>query len=687
MSELLNTWHIDFAPLIAMNIILAFGLIAGAILFASLFIYRRGALWRALAVMVMIGALLNPSLIEEKREAVKDIAVLVVDDSPSQQFGARREKTDQAAAALNAALQKLPDLDIRVIHAPTEGTAAHQTDLFEAARRAYGDTPPTRRAGIIMLSDGQIHDVPDTADTLGPVHVLLSGEKNETDRQLVITQAPSYGIVGQRVSVTFTVKDAPEDRKEPVQIILRRDQGDSEILSATPGEPQTVELPIDHGGKNIFEFEAAPLPGELTEMNNKAALVINGVRDRLRVLLVSGRPHMGGRTWRNLLTSDPSVDLVHFTILRDPQKLDMTPQKELSLIPFPFHELFEVKLNEFDLIIFDRYSLNKILPPYYFDNIARYIENGGALLEASGPEYAGQDSLFETALGPILPGRPTGAVLEKSFRPTLTQTGKRHPVTEDLAAAQSTWGTWLRQVGLNPAQGSNILMTGADNTPLLMLSHVGEGRIAQLASDQIWLWSRGYDGGGPQTQLLRRLAHWLMKEPELEEEMLELSGDQSGLLIRRRSLDDTPRTVSLTFPDGTQKDIRLEKTAHSPFLEAHSEAPQAGVYAARDGDLKTLAVIGDLSAPEYQTLLSSETPTQAITQATGGSITWMDDGLPSLRHIPTGRNYAGRGWIGLQKNGDYIVTGIKAIPLLPLWGMLALLACATIWSWWRESRI
>jgi len=353
-----------------------------------------------------------------------------VDDSPSQQFVKRQEKTDKAASAITDAIKSLPGIELRTVHA---GAGKTQTDLFTAVKDTYGDTPPSRRAGVIMLSDGQIHDVPTdlSADNTatGPVHILLSGEKNEKDRQLVITQAPTYGIVGQSVSISFKIEDTPIHPPETVQMILRRDQGDSEIISVTTGEEKSIDLPIHHGGKNIFELEAAPLNGELTAVNNKAAIVINGVRDRLRVLLVSGRPHMGGRTWRNLLTSDPSVDLVHFTILRDPQKLDMTPQKELSLIPFPFHELFEVKLHEFDLIIFDRYSLNKILPPYYFENIARYIEDGGALLEASGPEYAGQDSLYETALGPILPGRPTGSITEQSFHPALTDTGWRRPIS------------------------------------------------------------------------------------------------------------------------------------------------------------------------------------------------------------------------------------------------------------------
>jgi hypothetical protein len=686
MSPFFGSWRVDLAPLIPVEAIAVLSGVSLLILVLSLFVYRRGTVWRTLCALLMIGALLNPSLIEEKREAVKDVAVMVIDQSPSQKFGNRREKTAAMQKALEETLKEQPDLDVRVVQAPEQSGANRQTDLFDAIRRAYADTPPSRRAGVIMLTDGQVHDVPSQTIDTGPIHVLLSGEKNEQDRQMIIVQAPTYGIVGQSVTVSFRVEDSGNFGSAYANVILRRDQGESEILSVPVGQDYEVSLPIDHGGKNIFEFESAPVPGELTEINNKAAIVINGVRDRLRVLLVSGQPHAGGRTWRNLLTSDPAVDLVHFTILRDPEKLDMTPQNELSLIPFPFHELFEVKLNEFDLIIFDRYSLNKILPPYYFENIARYIENGGALLEASGPEYASGTSLFETALGPILPGRPTGTVIERPYHPALTDLGRRHPVTEGLSTSEETWGNLLRQVDLRPAAQSDTLMTGSGGSPLLMLGHVGKGRIAQLASDQIWLWSRGYDGGGPQAELLRRLAHWLMKEPELEEEMLELVSDGNALLIRRRSLHDDGSVVTLTHPDGKREDITLSKTENSPFLQARVDVETPGVYGASDGDLKTLAVIGDLSAPEYKTILSSAEPTKSAVEQSGGSVRWMNDGAPEVRQVPEGRKFAGRGWIGLQKNNDYTVTGVNALPLMPLWLMLALLAGSTFWCWWRESR-
>lgn len=427
---------------------------------------------------------------------------------------------------------------------------------------------------------------------------------------------------------------------------------------------------------------------ELSLANNRAALVINGVRDRLRVLLVSGEPHPGERTWRNILKSDPGVDLVHFTILRPPEKQDGTPINELSLISFPIRELFEVRLHEFDLIIFDRYRRRGVLPSLYLDNIAKYVLDGGAFLEASGPQFASSLSLYRTPLGLVLPGEPNGAVVEQGYQPTVTDLGQRHPVTAGLHPPETSgtapgWGRWFRQIDVQANRGA-VVMDGVGDRPLLILDRVGEGRVAQLMSDHIWLWGRGFEGGGPQAELLRRLAHWLMKEPALEEDDLRSQVLGSRIEVERRSLTDAAGTIEITSPSGHVDTLTLDRQAPGRDT-AQYLAEEPGIFRISDGDRTTLAVVGTLNPPELTDMRTTENRLAGVVDASGGGFVWLaDEGMPQIRQVRPGRDTAGSGWIGLRANGDFVVTGIRDAPLVPA-GLALLLAVGGLMAAWRRE--
>ncbi|HBV55497.1 MAG TPA: hypothetical protein DEF12_10760, partial [Rhodobacteraceae bacterium] len=358
---------------------------------------------------------------------------------------------------------------------------------------------------------------------------------------------------------------------------------------------RTVELPLTlpHGGRNVIRFAVPASPGEVTDRNNAAVIQINGVRDRLRVLLVSGEPHPGGRTWRNLLKSDSSVDLVHFTILRPPEKQDGVPVDELSLIAFPTRELFLEKIDDFDLIIFDRYRRRGILPNIYLENVRDYVKRGGTVLVAAGKEFASAESLFRSPLGEVMPARPTARVVEEAYRPAITDLGQRHPVTAGLApltaeGGEGDWGRWLRQIEL-VAQSGSVVMSGADGRPLLVLDRVEEGRVALLASDQAWLWDRGFEGGGPQLELLRRLAHWMLKEPDLEEEALWAEPVGQTMRIIRRSVAGDVGTVRVETPTGETVEVPLTEVRPGQY-EAEWTGPDIGLYRLTEGT--QMAVVG-----------------------------------------------------------------------------------------------
>ncbi len=690
-SPLLPPWVLGVAGAIAL-LLLAVDIVRGG----------RGWPFRLVALAALAWALLDPRLIREKRESRPDTAIVVVDTSGSQGIGDRRQQTAAARDALAAALAEQPDLQVRVVEAgETEG----ETRLFAAAERAVREDPPGRLAALLLITDGQVHDVPATVpDWLtAPLHVLLSGRADEVDRRVVVGQMPAFGVVGSTVDITFRVEDHGIAGSAPARVHIRIPGNPAEVMSAMPGTVQSLRLPIDHAGPTVVEIEAEPLPGEVADINNRAAVVINGVRDRLRVLLISGQPHQGERTWRNLLKADPAVDLVHFTILRPPEKDDATPLKELSLIVFPVQELFEEKLSDFDLVVFDRYVVRGILSNFYYERIAEYVRKGGALLASVGPEYASPRGLMRTPLAEVLPVPPTGRVIEQAFRPRLTVAGARHPVTsglpgetvagdrDDSAVADgdedsgaAAWGPWYRLIEGEARRGV-ALMDGPDARPVLVLDRVGEGRVAQLMSDQIWLWARGHGGGGPQAELLRRLAHWLMREPELEEESLTATVANGRLRIARRSLLAGDHTVTVTRPNGLAEAVRLSDAADG-IARGETGAFEGGLYRVDDGGRTAFAAAGRISPPELGDLRATAERLTPLVAATRGGIAWLADGLPEFRRLAAGRDAAGRGWLGLQRNDSAAVVGVSQTPLPSGWLLLTLAAAALVAAWWREGR-
>lgn len=685
-------WDFSIAPILPLWWIAA---LAGlGLILIAINAYSRLPGWplRLLTLAILAAALINPVMRQEDREPLADIAVAVIDRSQSQDYGNRLAQADAAEKALKEAVGELGNTELRVVTARSGITAEDDgTRLFSSLDQALADVPPERFAGAIMVTDGQVHDIPEQVGKLGfnaPVHGLLTGQRDERDRRIVIESAPRFGIVGKEQTIKFRVDDtAGGDGQASVTVRV----GNGDPITVTVETGKSIELPvmIDHGGQNIAEIVTEPLAGEIALQNNRAMAVIEGVRDRLRVLLVSGEPHPGERTWRNLLKADASVDLVHFTILRPPEKQDGTPIKELSLIAFPTRELFVDKLDEFDLIIFDRYRRQGVLPMAYLANVADYVAKGGAVLIAAGPDYASVGGLYNTPLGDVLAAVPTGDITETPFRPHVTTIGKRHPVTSDLpgaADAEPHWGRWFRLVDATPEHGETV-MSGPDDKPLLVLSREGEGRVAILLSDHGWLWARGYDGGGPQTELLRRLAHWLMKEPDLEEEHLSGRQEDRNLVIERRTITDQVSPVTVTLPSGKTETVTLAEQSPGHWT-GKIEIKEAGLHRLSDGTLEAVAAAGNADPKETADIVATAAKLGPVAQATGGGMFWLADrdGLPRILKVPAGRQMAGSGWLGLKENDVYRVRSLREISFFSTLAALGLLLLAICAMWRREGR-
>jgi hypothetical protein len=685
-------YGIAFTPLVP-PIVLWLALGAIIVIAAVLLLGRsRGAAIRVAALALIALALANPSFTREDREPLSSVGAVIVDKSPSQNFGDRNKQTAQAQEALVNELKKIKGLEVRVVDAGQADGETDGTHLFSALSSALSDVPVDRVAGAFLITDGRVHDIPANMSALGfqaPLQALITGQPNERDRRIAITAAPRFGIVGQPQTVTFRLDDQGVSG-EHAKVVIRRDGEAISERDLVSGQTSKVDIDIKHEGPNIVEIEAAPLAGELTPVNNRAVVSIDGVRDKLRVLLVSGEPHSGERTWRNLLKSDASVDLVHFTILRPPEKQDGTPINELSLIAFPTRELFQQKINEFQLIIFDRYARQGVLPIAYFDNIARYVRNGGAVLVSAGPDYASNTSIWRTPLDSVLPAEPVG-VTEKPFYAHLSDAGKRHPVTRGLEGANFEpphWSRFFRTVDTRNATSPPV-MTGADGKPLLLLSRYGEGRVALLLSDHIWLWARGYEGGGPHLDLLRRMSHWLMKQPDLDEEALRLQVQGHDLVVIRQTMADTVPPVTVTSPSGATRELTLTQGEPGEW-RATMPANELGLWQATDGTLKALINVGPTNPKEFSEVTSTTDTLKPLAQATGGDARRVADGasvdIPRIVPVHSSSVFRGDGWMGVRMRDASVVKGVGVLPMFAgVIGLLLLLGAFAA-TWLREGR-
>ena len=688
---------IVFDPLLPLALIAALAGVALVGVVAALWRGLTGWWLRGLAALVLLAALAGPSLRQEDRAPVPNIAIVVLDDSTSNRIGDRGAQLAAALEGLEAELRRLGEtegLEVHEVHVADRGEDG--TLLVSALAEATAELPADRIAGAILVTDGQVHDAAALDGFPGPVQVLLTGSAADWDRRVVVETAPAFAIVDEPVSLSLRVEDlgAAPAGGGYVPLLISLDGTEPLRFEVPVNRSVTLPVTLQRGGVNVLQVTTPPATGELTDRNNAAIVSINGVRDRLRVLLVSGEPYPGERTWRNLLKSDSAVDLVHFTILRPPEKQDFVPVFELSLIAFPTQELFMEKVDEFDLIIFDRYKRRGILPSHYFDNIARYVRDGGALLIASGADFAGAESLYRSPLREILPAEPTAAVIEEGFPPRVSALGDRHPVTAGLeehaprpAAADGTpgWGRWFRMVDVEAAPEGQVVMEGPDDRPLLVLGREEEGRVALLASDHAWLWSRGYEGGGPQLELLRRLAHWLMQEPELEEEVLRGSGEDGGVSISRRTLGDSVPPVIATSPSGAMSEVVLTEVAPGRW-EGRIDDAENGVWRLENGDQQAVAVVGPSSPKEFENPVSTGDVLAPLTEATRGAVRRIEDGLPDLRLVREGRVAAGRGWIGLADREAYQLRDIRQVDLAPGWLTLILAAGLAFAAWRVEGR-
>ncbi len=685
--------EIVFSPELPIAVLVAISCLIAAMCIWSLLNGQPGSVLRAVAGTLLCVAIFNPSILQEQREPLSTIIPLVIDQTSSQSQGARAGQTSEAVNEIRAQIKRMDGFELRevVVKDRISTTSDISTALFAALNNELQDVPRDRIGGYLFVTDGQVHDVPPIGPRWKdgpPLHAFITGSASERDRKIKFLKAPRFGVVGEIGEISFVVEESGFGQQQPVDVTISMDGEVISVERVFPGEENSFEFEVPHGGENIVELDVEVAENEISTINNSTFTTLNGIRENLRVLLVSGEPYSGERTWRNLLKSDTAVDLVHFTILRPPEKQDGTLPHELSLIPFPTRELFLQKIDEFDLIIFDRYALRGILPILYFDNIARYVRDGGALLIAAGPEYATPRSIDKTPLVSVLPAGANGNIHEGGFRPQISVTGEKHPVTRDLFGwndGAPNWSRWFRTVGANQTSGEAI-MEDEEGRPMLLLDNNGEGRVALFLSDHVWLWSRNFEGGGPHAQLLRRLSHWLMKEPQLEAERLTSKANGDQLHITRQTLGDAPEPVTVTAPDGSRHVVELQ--ADKPGLwKGTVDATGLGLYRITDGEHTTLAKVGPANPRELASITRTTQLLKPVVEASSGSFHLIGDrSYPRITAISENGTRSGTTWLGLIDRNASLLSGVTRIPVFAGLLGLALLVFSISAMWFREGR-
>lgn len=630
---------------------------------------------RLAVAAVAFAILAQPIKRIEERRAEPDVAVAIVDTSDSMNIGKRRAQAQAAIEALREAAG--PDLQWRVVETAGRPASAGGTALMDEIGRAIGQASADRLAGAVVITDGIVaSEQPPVLPQGKPVHVLLAGDRNMTDHRMVVEAAPPYAVVGQTAHVTVKVEGAPGGL--PVNWSIDG-QPQQPVTTNAKGRAR-LAVNVARRGPATVTASVPPAPGELVTSNNAALVRLNGVRDRLAVLLVSGAPSLSTRTWRDILTLDAALDTVHFTILRLPSSFDPTPTNELSLIPFPVEQLFEERLHRFDLIVLDRFDQLDLLSPAYFDAISTYVRDGGALLVVAGPEHQAPFGLNSTSIGQLLPAKPTGFWQTTPYRPAVTAEGKRHPITatlEEQWGLERPWGRWRTRLPATATHG-HVLLSAPGDSPVLVVDRVERGRIGLMLALDVWSWGRGVDGGGPRDALLSRLVHWLMQEPDLEEEQLSARGVGGNRLeVTTRSMQE-PEPVTITPPRGQPQ--RLTPQADEQGVARLTvPATTPGLYRIESGERRTFALIG--AGPERQEVRPRAEPLASLAKATGGGTFWLAEGMPSVNRTAAGRAQSGQSWLGLVRNGGGALLGVREEPLLPpllLWGLLAT-ALAVAW--------
>ncbi len=590
MINQIGFFDIVLNPIFSNKIIFIIYLLILIIIFFSVTNKIANSFTRVIILFIFTLIILQPSIKIEKGKVQKSILTFVIDNTDSQKLSSRHNLYKKIYENILKKVEKDKKFfDILEIAVDNEKYARrfgsvekirdsknkptyiyHKNDsstkMLDYILSEVNKFPVKKMSSIFFFTDGQIHENKDEWKKKQfdiPSYFIIPNSNLFNDTRLDLGSFPEYVEVGEEVELDVTASIFGKRKKDNLTLTIFGSSEETRSIKFEGNETKKVRLKVNKPGENFYIFNLSSKGGEVSLSNNQKIIKINASRKKLKVLLISGEPYLGTRVWRNFLKSDPAVQLIHMTVLRPPEKIDSTEMKELSLIPFPVRELFEKKIKNFNLVIFDNFKGKNILTPLYFQNLIKFVESGGAILEITGPSYNSRSSLFRTEIGRVLPGIPSGKSLRGEFKPILTKLGTKHPITRSLFEDYQEYGKWyeMNQVTIDE-EDTSILMTGIQNNPLLAIKNIDKGRIAQIYSHHIWLWKNISSEKGPYKKLIRNLAHWLMQEPKLEADRLEISNDDKFIYIDKKNFKNIGSyedSVVVIGPEGNKSKIKLLK--------------------------------------------------------------------------------------------------------------------------------
>jgi hypothetical protein len=476
------------------------------------------------AVVFLVAMLYHVTLLKPAEKEFPKTLVVLQDETAS----ADTKAQDLWLKTLKNAVGETATLKLFPLNQTDQGTR-----VLPPLKAALSSVPEDRLAGAVIISDTLWHDAKADLDAFRanvPIHVL-STFQNAPDRSVVLEKPSSYQLVGKPFALSVTVRDTtqPEGAEIPLNLYHGQTQVTHRVRN---GEKTSIPLSTDHPGRTSYLLATPPLDKEAKLQNNAAIFTLTVFRDRWRVMMVSGSPHPSTRAFRSLFKQDPNMDLVHFSILRRMDSVDFTPPDEMALIPFPVDELFLDRIHDFDVIVMDRYVNLGLLQPIHLQGLRAFIQKGGAFLVMTGPEGGKDDSLL-VSLRDILNLKP--APQGYSEAPITPLLGQDHPITQPFLGKPLPPLRGYLPASL-PAEAEPLLVI-PEKTPLLSIwpDTQQHGRMAWVATDDLWTWRRPQGQEPPPFNILmRRLMHWLLREPDLEAPPMTCQQDNAALTCTPR---------------------------------------------------------------------------------------------------------------------------------------------------------